>query len=261
MKDRAIIQWVGMGAVLLAAAGAWGAPYVITMAGERVEGTAIRAKPDGEIVLTVAAGTRSFLKGQYKLAVADKPADYDKARTLFAQGQADEAIKLLEPIVRDYQNLGWDLQALTLLGQVHAKKGNYAAAVENYEKIFERPGADALDNEVRWAYRQALLGAGQHDKLQKILDDLLVKENRADAARAQMMRGDIRAAQNQLEPAVLDYLRTVVFFKDEPCRAEAMYKAAETLARMRDPRAKEWYKQVIADYPESPFAAQAKGKA
>ena len=76
---------------------------------------------------------------------------------------------------------------------------------------------------------------------------------------ALVLRGDLRASQNQLEPAVLDYLRTVVFYQDEPCRAEAMYKAAETLAKMRDARAKDWYRQVITEYPESPYATQAKG--
>ena len=77
------------------------------------------------------------------------------------------------------------------------------------------------------------------------------------------MRGDIQAAQNNLDQAVLDYLRTVVLFqdvKDPMIQGEAHYKAAQTLEALRDQRAKEIYQRLVKEFGSSPYAAQAQGK-
>src|SRR5262245_39835616 len=66
------------------------AAYVELSNGTKIEGTDIRAKSDGEIILTTAQGQRSFIKGQYVRAEADKPADFDKAGQLYQQKSFDE---------------------------------------------------------------------------------------------------------------------------------------------------------------------------
>lgn len=237
------------------------AAYVELPNGTKVEGTDIRAKSDGEIVLTTAQGQRTFSKGQYVRAVADKPADFDRARQLVAAKKADEALPILVEIVRKNRYLGWDVAAQQIVAQAQAVKGDHAAAALAYEELFRLDPEKKADPAIGWAHRQALLNAKQFDKLGPVLDDLIEKGSRADAAKAQTMRGDIKLAQGQVDGAVLDYLRTVVLFENEKeAQPEALFKAGEALEKLRDPRAKSMFEKLRTEYAASPFAAQAAGK-
>jgi TolA-binding protein len=241
------------------ATGSHAACYVITSQGQRIEGTEIRAKSTGEIVLRTAAGTQSFFPGQYTKAVADKPPEIDQAARLVESKQYDEAIKQLEDVAVKYKFLEWDSQALALLPAVYAKKGDAAGAIGAYEKLFSASPKTKDEPEVQWDYRQALLDGKQYDKLEPVLTDVIANGSRSDAAHAQIMRGDIKSAQGQMEGAVLDYLRTVVLFANEKSsQPEAMFKAAEALKALRDPRAGEFYKKLVEEYPGSPYAEKAK---
>jgi TolA-binding protein len=237
------------------------AAYVVTLQGARVEGSDIRARANGEIILTTPQGTRTFYKGQYMRAVADKPASFDRARQLADQEKYDEAITLLEQIIKEYRYLEWDNQARAALPQVYAGKGDYVAAAKAYEDLFDAVPKSKESDELMWSYREVLLQAGQYSELEKELEDIIEDGARDAAARAQIMRGDIRKAQGQLEPAVLDYLRTMVLFeKQAEFQPEATFKAAEVLEELRDRRSKDLFRQVVENYPGSPYAAQARSR-
>lgn len=235
--------------------------YVITIQGQTVEGSDIRAKSDGEIILTTPQGTRTFYKGQYTRAVADKPADFDRAKQLIEAGKYDEATKILEDIILRYRYLEWDATAMSLLPQIYVRKGDFAGAVAAYDKLFSASPKSKEDADIQWTYRKTLLDGKMYDKLDPLLAAVIGSGSRTDAARAQIMRGDVRMAQNQLEPAALDYLRTVVLFETErEVQPEALFKAADALEKLRDARAKDLYKKIVETYPNSPFAAQARTK-
>jgi len=255
------ILWIGTALAVALFAGAAQAAYVITTSGQRIDGTDIRAKSDGEIILTTAQGTRSFYQGQYTRAVADKPAEIDQAAKLAEAKKFDEAIKLLEDVAVRYRFLDWDVQARVALPKVYLLKGDAAGAVAAYDKLFTASPKTKEDAEVQWSYRQALLGAKQYDRLETVLKDVIAKGSRADAARAQIMRGDVKASQNQLEAAALDYMRTVILFSGERAvQPEALMKAAETFEKLRDARAKELFRKIVDDFPTSPQAAAARAK-
>lgn len=253
--------WIGVFLAVSLLAGSTQAAYVITSSGQRIDGTDIRAKSDGEIILTTAQGTRSFYQGQYTLAMADKPPEIDKAAQLAEAKQYDEAIKLLEDVAVRYRFLDWDVKARVSLPKVYLLKGDAAGAVTAYDRLFTAAPKTKEDAEVQWSYRQALLGAKQYDRLELVLKEVIAKGARSDAARAQIMRGDIKASQNQIEAAALDYMRTVILFGSERAvQPEALMKAAESFEKLRDARAKELYKKIVDDFPTSPQAAAARGK-
>ncbi len=250
-------------AAALAAGAAGAAPYVELPNGQKVPGTAIRALATGDVNLTTEMGIRTFPKGSYVKAVADKPAEYDQAAAAMKAQKYDVAAKLLEGVVAKYRYLAWDVEASKLLAQALLAKGDAEGAVKAYEQLFLLSPAEKQNPDSAWGLRRAMLKAKQYPALIRQLDAVAAAGNRPDAARAQTMRGDIQLDQNNVELAALDYLRTSILFadvRDPAILGEATYKAAAALEQLRDPRAKDLYKKVVSDYGASPYAAQARGK-
>ena len=250
-------------AAALAAGAAGAAPYVVLSNGQQVQGSAIRALANGDINLTMDMGMRTFPKGSYVKAVADKPAEYDQAAAAIKAQKFDAAVPLLEGIVAKYRYLGWDVEASKLLAQALLGKGDAEGAVKAYEQLFLVAPAEKQNADTAWGMRRAMLKAKQYPALIRQLDAVAAAGVRAEAARAQTMRGDIQLDQNNVELAALDYLRTAILFadvKDAAILGEATYKAAAALEQLRDPRAKDMYKKVATEFKASPYAAQAAGK-
>ena len=247
--------WIGAGVP-----GA-GAAYIITKQNQKIVGTDIRAKANGEIVLTTPQGTRTFYPGQYIKAVADKPADYDRADRLISQGKPAEAIGILKGIVERYRYLEWDQRARALLAKAYAALGKHDQAVEVFREMFRLDPELAKNDELQWAYRKELLAAGRYPELNRLLEESITHGSRADAARAYLMRGDMEMARDQVEAAALDYLRTAILFQDQDqVQPEALFKAASALEKLRDTRARELYRELVEKYPSSSYAARARKK-
>ena len=57
----------------------------------------------------------------------------------------------------------------------------------------------------------------------------------------------------------MDYLRVVLLYESEKdVQPEALFKTAEALKALRDPRAPEYSKKLVEQYPDSPYAQKAK---
>jgi len=251
-----------LAAVLALAARARAQGYVILTDDRRVDGTSIAARPDGTIVLTTASGQRlEFERARVKLAVAPKPPEIDQAAAAIQAKRYDDAIKLLRDIYARNRFFNWGEMASKQIGRVFAEKGDLPEAVKAYEEHLRRYPAAEQDSEWMWFYLDTLLQAREFAKLEPRLNKMVAEGSRRDAARAQILRGDVRAASNQLEAAVLDYLRAVMFYSTEKdIQPQAMLKTAATLELMRDPRAKDWYRKLVKEFPASAEAAEAKKK-
>ena len=249
--------WLGL---LLGVASAQAVPYVVLPAG-RKEGTEIRANSKGDVILTSADGQRTFTKGQYLEAWADKPADYDKALQLGAAKNYDEAIKMLQGVATQFRFLGWDNKARLAIAQIQVAKADPVAAVATFDEILRESPQLKDDPEFVWPYRRAMVQAKMFDRVNPILDEVIAKGSRGDAAKAQNLRGDIRTVQGLTDAAALDYLRTVILFEAESeAQPEALYKAAEALEKKNDPRSKMLYERLKKEYPSSGYAAKAASK-
>lgn len=246
---------------------AMAAPYVVQKGGIKTDGVAIVMNPDRSVTLTTAQGGHiSFTKDQYVEVHADKPEAYAAAAAMLAEGKHDDAIKAFAKIAKDYYGLEWDDQANLQIARAMAARKDYPGAIARFEELFKRAPDLKKQSDALWSYHGALLESKQYDRLKLILKQTLAEGGHADALRAQLMRGDIEAGQGDLESALLDYLRTVTFAKtgkESPPKEvvpQAMLKTAQTLEKMKDARAREWYRRVAQEYPQSPEAAAAKQK-
>ncbi len=256
------IQWL---CLIMTVLMAWpvlsDAAHVILTDGRRIDGTAIRARANGDVILTTERGDLTFARGQYREAWADRPAELDQARQHLQARRYDQVISTLEGVLTRYRHLGWDLEALAMIGQANNAKGDHAAALSSFERLFQNAPHRREDPNMRWGYFEALLGAEQLDRLENYLNDIISDGERSEAARAQIMRGDLKRQRGMAEAGLLDYLRTVVLFKAVTAvQPEATFKAAQTLEEMRDQRARDMYRKVVEQYGNSPYAQQARGK-
>lgn len=194
------------------------------------------------------------------LAIA-KPTDYDKVVAMLAAKQYTAAIPILEDIIIKYKMLNWDNQARTLLAKTYLalpdpKKA--AGVLDGYMASVPKLEVPAELIQVYWT---ALLQSNQGGALKKELDSVVATGARPMVATAMVMRGNMNRESGQKEVALLDYLRVVILFENiREVQPEALYKAAEILEELRDPRADELRKKLVQEYKDSDYAAKLSGK-
>ncbi|MBC8207127.1 MAG: hypothetical protein ISR85_03980 [Kiritimatiellales bacterium] len=248
--------------IMFLASGVSAAPFVINSAGKQVDGSAIQSAPDGTVSLTTLSGqTLTFRKGTYRQAFADKPKEMVRVEELVKQKNLIAVVEILRRVKEEYQFLGWDQRASLMLARVYLPMRQFEDSAREYEELFAvQPNLKTVPKE-RANYMQALLGAGRTEEVAKMIDEDIASGSREAAARAQVVRGDMKAAGGQYEEALLDYLRTAILFKAQTAvLPEATYKTALALKNLNDPRAAEYFQKVMDEFPKSEFAELAKGE-
>ena len=195
--------------LILGLIGSAEAAYVVTQSGRQINGATLSASVDGSVTLTTATGQRmTFRKGQYRQAVADEPGGIAQAEKLLKEGKAEQAVKLLKKVKADYRFLAWDQKAAYLLGNHFYDSGQFAEAAAEFQTL-----ENLADETVQAKYRDALLKSGQAAAALPVLEKDIASGSRAAAARAYLLRGDLKAAAGDTEGARRDYLKVATFFK------------------------------------------------
>ena len=237
------------------------AAHVILTDGRRIEGRDIRARANGDVILSTDRGDLTFARGQYREAWASRPEELNQARRQMDAGRYDQVISTLDPIVSRYRHLSWDIEAMGMIAAAHNAKGSHQDALATYERLFQAAPRRKDDRDLKWGFFEAKLGAERLDALEGELDKLITEGERADAARAQVMRGDVQRQRGRTEAALLDYLRTTILFQAvTDVQAEALYKAGVALQEMRDQRARDMFRKVVREHADSPYAERAQAR-
>lgn len=190
-----------------------------------------------------------------------KPAEYDKAMQAIAARQYDAAIPILEDLVIRFKRLQWDSKSREALANAYLAKGDFKKAAQILGELMQGTAKNQITDEQYGLYWNALLGAQNTVALKKELSDALTGESKSLAALAVVKRGDLFKAEGKREDAVLDYLRAVVLYEEaRAMHPEALFKAAQLLDEMRDPRADELRKKLVSLYPDSAYAKKLGGQ-
>jgi TolA-binding protein len=252
-------------ASLACASSTWAAPYVILKQdNRRIDAQTISGSPTGEVtVIDTAGGKYTYKRDQIATLFVDPPAEWNSARTKVPAGQLDAALADCMTVIQRYPGLGYDTMAGDLAIQILLRQKKNDEAAKLAERVI-RSNAAALSSSPAFqaAYWRTLLATGKTAQLAEMLDKAIQGGSRDEAARAQIIRGDLRLAENKNKEAVLDYLRTAVLFEaQKDVQPEALFKAAQTFELLKDSaRAKAFYDKVKSEYPDSSFGQQAKSK-
>lgn len=247
--------WVA--ALLLIGAVGASADHVILNNGTKIEGTNIRRKLDGSVTMDIPGkGRQEFPKGSYKMAVADPTPEFVAAIQQYREKKYDAAIAAAEKVADEKSGCELDKQARYVAARCFVAQSKAGDAVGQFDKLVRIYGDQVLKEPVvAVEYANALLAAKQNTKLVGVLDDIIKDAPRNYAAKAQTMRGEMREQMGQLDSALQDYMRTVIFFQqEEEAVPEALYRAAKVLESKRDPRSKTLYKKLVDDYKDNPAA-------
>lgn len=190
-----------------------------------------------------------------------KPAEFDKAAQALAARQYDAAIPVLEGLLLSYKRLQWDSRARELLCTAYFAKGDFKKAVQAMTDLIQMTPKGQVTDEQYGMYWTALMGAQMTSVLKKELNDALAGDSKSLAALAMVRRGDLSKGEGKREDAVLDYLRAVLLFDEaREIHPEALFKAAQVLDEMRDPRGDELRKKLMSLYPDSAYARKLGGR-
>lgn len=198
------------------------AAYVVTNTGRQINGTEIAAAADGAVTLKTESGqTMTFRKGQFRSAIADRPAALDQASALMNNGKHDAAVALLNEVKVRYRSLAWDQAAIHRLADYYFASEAYTLAIREYELLLEKGPS------VQEKIREAMMKSGDTSSLITALDQDISSGSRKDAAEAYLMRGSLKAERDDMDGARRDWLKVVLFFKGQ---AETVLQAEERLA-------------------------------
>lgn len=225
--------------------------------GRRMRFDAIRyqARTD-EYIVTADRGQFPFAAHLVQDIQMAQPERWDQGVRLLRGGRHDDAINVFRSIISDYNRLGWDNRARLMLAQAYSAKGDHSRAVSQYEAAFEHLTPSAAQ---RMGYWNALLAAERFSALRTELDRTIATAEREGAARAHLMRGNMHAAEGNTMEALFDYLRIHILYEQvTEIQPEALYRAAERLDALRDPRAAELRQRLRERYPRSEFAQRAR---
>jgi tetratricopeptide (TPR) repeat protein len=263
MKKTILSGWpLALSTVLAMAAPELRADRVIMKSGQVIEAKSIRFKPSAQeySVVTLDNITTPIPAKNVEKVEVPKPAALAAAQASVAAGKYDAAIGPLDTIIAENVGLEWDNTARDFLGQAYLGKRDGKKAVSIYKEYLENVPADKVSLDVRRRYWDALKIAEMFPTLKNDLEKVIKEGSRPMAALAQMMRGEMYAAQGQKNEALLDFLRTALLYEDvKQLQPEALFKAAQLLEELRDPRAAELRKKLAQDYPNSPYAKKAGG--
>lgn len=225
--------------VALAASSAWSMPGTIKTSTDTRKGDISWQRSSKSYVLTYKKG-QTDVQAQYPLADVeridiDKPANFDKLVEMVSRGQGASAIGGLTKIVQDYKMLVWDKPAGRYLVEAYLDANNAQKAYDTAQSIISEDRDAAWKGDLAPAYWQALLKLGKNTQLENCLRKAATSGDRACAAEATVMRGDVILATDGDTPdahrkALSEaYLRVALMYPDEPCksaRGAAMMKAA-----------------------------------
>ena len=241
-----------------------GQAFVELTNGQRVPVERILATPDGTLTVFRPGQTQStpIPREGYVRAVGIRPAELDRANQLVAAGNTEEAIPLLETIFRQSMFQTWDVVAGITLANLRIEANTPSQADRLLQQIRERYGDRTLTlfpqlEQVQWRVR---IASGNVEGLEEELTGILREPGQRDRAGiALITRGDIKRQREELRPAILDYLRAVYFYRNNPgIHAEALYKTGLAFTELGEiANARKYFTELRETHPDSEFAARA----
>ena len=197
--------------------------------------------------------------------VAEFPKGELAGESLYLLGEAcyrlddDEAAALaLERVLTEHPRHDVRPKALFRLGLARGRLADWKGSLEALEELLAKHETFPQRSEADLARGRAHAALGQGRAARQAFDQVLVRETGVLAARARIERGKLDEQDGELEVALAEYLKVAVLFEGSEEGAEATLRAGGVLeAQGEGSAARARYRELVAGYPDSPFAQEA----
>jgi tetratricopeptide (TPR) repeat protein len=238
---------------------------------QQVKGTLKEIKEDGTITLTGTYGEQTYLRAQYLTATCPEPPEQTLANQSYLKGEYPRALALYEEVSRKYRLLGWGAASLEGMSKCQLQMGNVDASIESYSRLLEEYPSYPGSRTIKFSLAQACEVKGNLSWAVDLYRQVALEADDDLSAMSYRNVANIHYGREKYDDALLHYLRVAILYQNSPGApvAEATFKAAdcfeklaaeekspEIAARHRE-RAKKYYLDVIARFPQSEYARQA----
>jgi len=232
---------------------------------------------DSQVYVQDGPAQMAYKRSELQQVEIEKPAGYQEALKAYEEGKNEKAIATFEVIHNQYYGLPepW-LEDLSIkLGQAYLNVKMWGKAVDIYTK-FKKFYPQSLSKDAAIAGEaHAAFGVNDKTKAITLLEGLISErgnqisvspEQSEGLARACLILGRCYLGASKTEQALETFLKVPVLYhmssegkSPSAVVAEAQYEAALIYEKMNNPtRAKSQFEEIISQFPDSPFAAEAK---
>ena len=244
---------------------------ILLKSGVKVSAEGLARKED---MLTVSVTTSTGSTGTVSYNVADVaeldlplPPEIASVPGLIAQGNAEQALALVSPLVdfqqtlRDIPGNYWARTALVKCSALTAlNRGAEATALLN------EIAGHSKDPEIQLAAKlQLTLLKPPKDPAETLAAyDAVIGQSfdPKTLTQAWIAEGDAHFAEHEFDEALLAYLTVPVFYPDHNAQMpRALWGVAQSYAKLKDvPNQEKTLRELIAKYPDAPEASPAKAE-
>ncbi len=208
-----------------------------------------------------AAAATSFAR-----LLEEHPASVLRGESLFLHGEAlfrlgrhAEAVAPLSRLREELPEHEAVDRALFRLGLAQCQTEAWADASATLAELARRFPEFANGTEGELWRGRALAALDQRREARQAFERVIARDQGVLAARARLGLGKLSLAAGEVDAALSEFLKVAVLFAHDAEVSEGLYFAGLCLERLGDAdRAADQYREVIAQYPSSPYAAQAR---
>lgn len=229
---------------------------------------------DNQVYLQLGdAGGTAFKRSDIKQVEIDKPASYEQGLKALKEGKIDAAIEAFEPIHSKYYGLPqpWLEDVSIKLGDCFLRKKNWAKARDVFQKFQKFYPQSSFKDAATYGDAHSSLGLNEKARAIELLegmlaahkDDISVSAEQSEGlGRACVVLGQSYAQSGKAKEALETFLKVpVLYYADGNAVAEAEYEAALIYEKQNNKKsARIQLETIINEFPDSPFAAEAKKK-
>jgi tetratricopeptide (TPR) repeat protein len=213
-------------------------PFVIDARGQKVEGDKLSSDPTGNLVLKNGPVSQKFPRGRYKRAWTPMPPEVASARKAYNARQLDAALSKFGAAFTKYKYIGWAGYCGYFKGAIQMQQKKFSDAEKTFADGLRYPNDAKSIARLQKGQIEALLAQNKTDAAKRILGKL----RSADPDVATFVfntRGAMLKAEGKKKEAVLQYLKTILLFKDaeKSVRKQAYVEAIGLMDDLKDRRA------------------------
>lgn len=177
----------------------------------------------------------------------------------FDQKKWDEATKAFDALLRANPEYPNPERVRFNIAECSESAGKTEEAISLYKAVVDTAPASTLAITAAYRMGQLYEKLGKADEAFAMYEQAANANNGDAAARARYRLGELYEKKGEFESAAKSYMRIAILFLHEELSPPSLWHAGQCFEKAEKPdQARKTYQELVDDYPENKFAAQAK---